>query len=91
MVPVRINDLAGANGIADHFADVDHIIDRLGGAFFLILKFRDSDFTADHHDVAFHERFASNAAGWINLEAGIKDGIGNGVRNFIWMAFANRL
>ena len=87
IVGIGVTD--STNCITDHFTNVDHFIDRLGCAFLLILKFRDGNFTTDDNDVALHEGFASNATGRIDCQTGIEDGIGNGVRNFIWMAFAN--
>jgi hypothetical protein len=70
-------------------ADVDDFVDGLGGAEFFVLKFGDSDFTADDDDVAFHEGFASDAAFEVDGEAGVEDGVGDGIGDFVRMAFAD--
>ncbi len=92
---VGVEDVVGvgvadaADGIADDLADVDDFVDGLGGAEFFVLKFGDSDFTADDDDVAFHEGFASDAAFEVDGEAGVEDGVGDGIGDFVRMAFAD--
>jgi hypothetical protein len=71
IVVVHIAD--AAHRVADDFLDVDHRADRL------LADFRDGDLTADDHDVAFHEGLAGHAALRIHREAGVEDGVGNGV------------
>ena len=51
----------------------------------------DGDLTTDDHDVALGEGFAGDAALRVHREAGVEDGIGDGVANFVWMAFADGL
>ncbi len=47
------------------------------------------DFATDDGDVAFHIGFAGNAAVGILFEASIQNGVRNGVRDFVGMAFAD--
>jgi hypothetical protein len=49
------------------------------------------DFATDDDDVAFRIRFAGDTGCWIDGKAGIEDGVGDGVTDFVWVTFANRL
>ena len=49
------------------------------------------DFAADHHDVAFGVGFAGHAAVGVLRQAGVQHRIGNGIANFVRMAFADGL
>jgi len=80
-----------ANGIADHLTNVDDFVDGLGGAVLFVLELRDSDFTADDHDIAFDKGFTCHAAFGIEGKAGVEDGVGDGVSDFVGMAFADGL
>ena len=81
VVTIHVTD--AADGVADDFLDVDHGTDRL------VADFRDGDFAADDDDVALHEGFASNAALWVDGQAGVENGVRNGIGNFVGMAFAD--
>jgi hypothetical protein len=72
-----------AHRVADDFFDVDDRSDRL------LADFRDGDLTATHDDVALHEGFAGHAAFRIDRQAGVEDGVGDGVGNLVRMAFAD--
>ena len=52
-------------------------------------QIRNRDFTTDDDDVALRVGLAGDAAPAILPKTGVKDGIGNGVANFIRMTFAN--
>ena len=69
--------------VANDLFDVDDRTDRL------FADFRDGDFAADHHEVAFHKRLAGDSALGVHREASIEDGIRNGVCNLVRMAFTN--
>jgi hypothetical protein len=89
VVAVRVAD--PPHGIADDLADVNHLVDRLGGAFLQVLQLGNGDFPANHDHVALHEGFAGHAALGIVSQAGVEDGVRNGVGNFVRMAFADGL
>jgi hypothetical protein len=72
-----------ANGFANDRADIHHGVE--GGAF----DFWNGDLATDDDGVAFNEGLAGNAAGFVDREAGVEDGVGDGVADFVWMAFAN--
>ena len=72
-----------ADGGADDLADVQGGVER--GS----LQAGDCDLAADNDDVAFDKGLAGDTAGAVERETGIKDRIGNGVANFVGMAFAN--
>ena len=75
VVAVDIADLT--DGIADDL----HVVElRLGG-----------DLAANNGNVALHIRFAGYAAVLVLREAGVENGVGNGVSNFVGMAFADGL
>ena len=80
VVIVDVTDLA--NGIADDLLDVNHGADRL------LTDFRDRNFATDDDDIAFHEGLASHAALGINGQAGVENGVRDGVGYFVRMAFA---
>ena len=71
------------NGFANDRADIQN---RVKGSAF---DFWDGDLTTYDDGIAFHEGLAGNTAGFVDREAGVEDGVGNGVADFIWMAFAN--
>jgi hypothetical protein len=60
VVVVHVAD--AADGVADDLADVDDLVDGLGGAELLVLELRDGDFTTDDDDIALHEGLAGDAA-----------------------------
>jgi hypothetical protein len=80
---VAIHVADAADRIANDLLNVD---DRADG---LLADFRDGDFTAHADHVAFHEGLASHTALGIEREAGVEDGIGNGIRDLVWMTFTN--
>jgi hypothetical protein len=80
-----------AHRVADDLADIDHLVDRLGGAGLLVLQLRNRDFSADYDDVAFRECLASHAARFVHRKAGVENGVGNRVADFVRMAFTNGL
>ena len=82
VVVVVITDLA--DRIADDFAQIESGLERG------VLELGNSDLATDHHNVALGISLAGDPAGWIQCQAGVQDGIGNGVANFVGMAFANR-
>ena len=47
------------------------------------------DFAADDDDVALDVGLAGHAAAFVLREAGVEDGVGNGVGNLVRMAFAD--
>jgi hypothetical protein len=49
------------------------------------------NFAGQHDEVSLGKRLARNATQWILLEAGIENGITDGVANFIWMTFGDGL
>ncbi len=49
------------------------------------------NFAGQHDEVSLGKRLARHATQWILFEAGIENRITNGVANFIWMAFGDRL
>ena len=49
----------------------------------------DGDFTADDDEIALGVGFASHAAVRVLREAGVENGIRNGVADFVRMAFAD--
>ena len=75
VVVIHIADLA--DGIADDGVVIEL---RLGG-----------DFAAHDDDIALGVGLAGDAAVRVLREAGVEDGVGNGVANFVGMAFANGL
>ena len=80
-----------ADRVADDLADIDHLIDWLCGAGLFVLQLRDRDFSADDDDIAFRESLACNAAGLVHRKAGVENGVGNRVADFVGMAFTNGL
>ena len=82
IVVIDITDTT--DGFADDFLDVD---DRADGR--LLANLRNADFATDDDDIAFHEGLASHAALGIDRKAGVKNGVRDGVGDFVWMAFAN--
>ena len=72
-----------ADGVPNDLFDVDDRADRL------LANFRNGDFTAHDHDVAFYESFAGDPALRIDRQAGVEDGVRDGVRDFIRMALAD--
>ena len=75
------------NAIAVYIADTpDSVTDPL-----FKIKFGVAcDLAREHNQVAFRERFASDAAQRILFEAGVKDVITDGVANFVGMTFRDR-
>ena len=49
------------------------------------------DFTGEHHHVALDQRFAGHTAFFVLGQARVEHGVGNGVADFVGVAFANRL
>lgn len=66
---VTIDVADSTNCFADDVLDIDHGADRF------LADFRDGDFATDNDDVAFDKGFASDAALWIDRQAGVKDGV----------------
>ncbi len=89
VVHVGVTD--ATDRIANDLADVDDFVDGLGGAELFVLELRNGDLTADDDDIALNEGFAGDAAFQVDLEAGVKNGIGDGISNFVRMAFADGL
>ncbi len=87
VVHVGVTD--ATDGVANDLAHVDDFVDGLGGAELLVLELRNGDFTTDDDDIALHEGFAGDAAFEVDLEAGVKNGVGDGISNFVRMAFAD--
>ena len=75
IVVMRVADLA--DGLAG-----DSIVVQFGFG---------SDLTANDHQVALGVSLASHAAIRVLREAGVQDGIGNGIANFVRMALTDRL
>ena len=88
---VHIGVTDATDGVTDDLADVDDLVDGLGGAELLVLELRNGDLTTDDDDIALHEGFAGDAAFQVDLEAGVEDGVGDGIGNFVRMAFADGL
>lgn len=82
VIVVCISD--ATDSLADDAFDVD------GGADGLLTDLRDGDFATNNDLIRFHEGLASNTAGLVNLEAGVKNGVRDGVTYFVRMAFADR-
>ena len=82
VVVVDVTDLA--HRIAHDLVDRDDVFQMLA-----LRQIRNRDLTADDHDVALGVGLAGHAALAILPEAGVQDGVGNGVANFVRMAFAN--
>src|SRR5688572_30811007 len=82
------------NVVVVDVADVPHrfahdLVDRNDILEMLALRqIRDRDLPADYDDVAFRVGFAGHPALLVLPEAGVEDGVRNGVANFIRMAFA---
>ena len=74
-----------ADRIANGFVDVDDF------ANWFFTDLGNGDFAPYHDNVTFYKGLAGNAAFWIDAETGIQDRIGNGIANFVRMAFANGL
>ena len=73
---VVVVDVADAsNGFSNHLVVVKV---GLGG-----------DFTTDHDHIAFDKGFASHSARFVLCEAGIQNGVGNGIANLVRMAFTD--
>ena len=83
----------------DHFVGVENVVvvdvadfpDGLTHDLFEIEFGVGRDFTGQHYHVAFDQRFAGHAAFFVLAQAGVEDGVGNGVANFVGVAFADRL
>ncbi len=58
---------------------------------FALRQIGDGDFTADDDGVALGEGLAGDARGLILGEAGVEDGVGDGVANLVGMTFADGL
>ncbi len=89
VVVIHIAD--AAHSLADDLADVDDLINGLGGAEFFVLELGDGDLTADDDDVALHKGLAGHAAPRIHGEACVEDGVGDGVGDFVGVAFTDGL
>lgn len=74
-----------ADGIADNFLYINDLADGLGADFW------DGDLATDDDLIGLYEGLASDAGGLVDFKAGIENGIGNGVADFIGMALANGL
>ena len=83
IVIVHITD--ATHGLTDHAVQIDHRTDGL------LADLGNGDFTAHHDDVALHKGLAGHAALGVHLQAGVQDGIGNGVANLVGMAFTDGL
>ena len=82
VVVVHVTDFA--HGIAHDLIDRDDVFQMLA-----LRQIRDGDLAADDHDVALRVGLAGDAALAILPQAGVQDGVGNGVANFIRMTFAD--
>ena len=83
------DDLVGVENVV-----VIHVADLADGAaddFFKIQVGVRGDFAGEHDHVALHERFAGHAAAFVLGQTRVEDRVGNGVANFVRVAFANRL
>jgi hypothetical protein len=47
------------------------------------------DFASDNHNVALHKGLTGHSAELVLRQAGVQDGIGNGVANLVRMAFTH--
>ena len=82
VVIVDVTDLA--HGIAHDLIDRNDVFQMLA-----LRQIGDRDLAADDDDVALGVGLAGDAALAILPQAGVEDGVGNGVANFIRMAFAH--
>ena len=80
VVVVHVTDLA--HGIAHNFVHRNHVLELL-----TLLQIRDRNFAADDDDVALGVGLAGDAARFILPDAGVEDGVGTGVTNFIRVTF----
>ena len=55
-----------------------------------LIPARAGNFAGINNQIGADERFAGHAAFGILREAGIKDGVGNLIADFVWVAFRNR-
>ena len=82
VVVVDVTDLA--HGVADDLVDRDDIFEV-----FVLRQIRHGNFAAHHHDVTLGVGFAGDPAAAVLAQAGVEDRVGDGVANFIRMAFAH--
>ena len=73
-----------AHGIADDANDRDDVFEMLA-----LRQIRNRDLAADYDNVALCVGFAGDPASFILAKAGVENGVGDGVANFIRMAFAH--
>ena len=71
------------NGFANDFLNIDHFTNRF------CADLRNADLAANDDLIRFYESLASDTTVLIDRQAGVENCIGNGVRNFIRMAFAD--
>ena len=83
------DDFVGVENIV--VVDVADFPNGLTHDFFEIEFGVGGDFTGEHDHVAFDQCLAGHAAFFVLAEAGVEDGVGNGVANFVGVAFADRL
>ena len=81
VVVIDVSDFA--DRCPDDLADIEGGIQR--GAF----QARHGDFATHDDHVAFDKSFAGDPARAVEGQAGVEDRVGNGVANFVGMAFAN--
>ena len=92
-----VRALGGDDVVDEDAVGMEHIIvvhvadlaDRLPDDLVVIKLGLGRDLAADHHDVALGVGLAGDAAHRILRQTGVKDGVGNGVANFVGMAFAD--
>ena len=85
--------------VHEHFVGMEHVVvvhvpdfaDGVAGDFGEIEFRARGDFAADDDDVGFGVALAGDTAEFVLREAGIQDGVRNGVANLVRMAFADGL
>jgi hypothetical protein len=80
-VSIKAHVRAGEPDLANRLADDRRIVElRLGG-----------DLTGEHHEAGLRDAFARDAAIRILGEAGVEDGVGDGVAQLVGVAFGDGL
>ena len=81
---VVVVDVAdAADGVADDLVDVDHVVDRLLADFGMVISPPTTTMLLFTKVSQATRLFGSIG------EAGVEDGVGNGVADLVWMAFAD--
>mmetsp|Transcript_66092 Transcript_66092/g.133146 ORF Transcript_66092/g.133146 Transcript_66092/m.133146 type:complete len:399 (-) Transcript_66092:21-1217(-) len=70
---------------------ITDLLERLANNHLVIHCCRCRDLTKDHNHSSFGAALASHTTGRVILHAGIKNGIGDLITDFVWVAFIHRL